>query len=45
MKKFIKKVLKWWNGKKIGKRFNKWRKGERVGEEELGNVYYKGGKD
>jgi len=31
----------WWNGSTWGTRFHLWRKGERIGEDALGNVYYK----
>lgn len=34
-------IFTWWKGDTIGTRFYTWRKGERVGEDGLGNVYYK----
>lgn len=46
MKTFFLQFFTWWNGQTMGTRFHTWRHGERVGEDELGNVYYrsKGGK-
>ncbi|MEE9314092.1 MAG: NADH:ubiquinone oxidoreductase subunit NDUFA12 [Rhizobiaceae bacterium] len=41
MKNFFLQFFTWWNGQTLGTRFFTWRKGERVGEDELGNVYYK----
>jgi NADH:ubiquinone oxidoreductase subunit len=38
---FLKQIFTWWNGQTMGTRFFTWRKGERVGEDELGNVYYR----
>lgn len=38
-------VFGWWHKATIGTLFHTWRKGERVGEDEFGNVYYKGGTD
>ncbi len=38
---FLKQFFTWWNGQTLGTRFFTWRKGERVGEDELGNVYYR----
>ena len=39
-------LFAWWTGNTIGTRLYTWRKGERVGEDGLGNVYYRerGGK-
>ncbi|MFZ2099688.1 MAG: NADH:ubiquinone oxidoreductase subunit NDUFA12 [Oricola sp.] len=45
MKDFFIQFFTWWNGQTMGTRFHTWRKGERVGQDELGNVYYQGGKD
>lgn len=45
MKAFFLGLFTWWNGATVGTRFHTWRKGQRVGEDELGNVYYQGGKD
>ena len=45
MKNFLLQFFTWWNGQTLGTRFHTWRFGERVGEDELGNVYYRGGKD
>ena len=39
--KFLKQFFTWWSGQTIGTRFYTWRKGERVGQDELGNVYYR----
>lgn len=45
MASFWKQFFTWWNGQTLNTRFYTWRKGERVGEDEVGNVYYQGGKD
>ncbi|MEM9107184.1 MAG: NADH:ubiquinone oxidoreductase subunit NDUFA12 [Pseudomonadota bacterium] len=45
MKKFLLHMFTWWNGTTVATSFHTWRKGTRVGEDELGNVYYQGGKD
>ena len=45
MKTFLLQFFTWWNGQTLGTRFHTWRKGERVGEDEFGNVYYRGGTD
>lgn len=42
MKQFILELFTWWNGQTMGTRFFTWRKGTKVGEDEFGNVYYKG---
>ncbi len=42
MKNFFLQIFTWWNGQTLGTRFYTWRKGERVGEDEFGNVYYRG---
>jgi NADH:ubiquinone oxidoreductase subunit len=39
--KFLKQFFTWWSGQTIGTRFYTWRKGERVGQDELGNIYYR----
>ncbi len=39
--KFLKQFFTWWSGQTIGTRFYTWRKGERVGQDELGNTYYR----
>ncbi|MFI4997518.1 MAG: NADH:ubiquinone oxidoreductase subunit NDUFA12 [Hyphomicrobiales bacterium] len=46
MKQFLLKLFTWWNGQTFGTQLWTWRFGERVGEDHLGNVYYrlKGGK-
>jgi NADH:ubiquinone oxidoreductase subunit len=46
MKQFLLKFFTWWNGQTFGTQFTTWRQGERVGEDHLGNVYYRsrGGK-
>lgn len=41
MKQFLLQVFTWWNGQTLGTRFHTWRKGERVGQDELGNIYYR----
>ncbi|MEM1378843.1 MAG: NADH:ubiquinone oxidoreductase subunit NDUFA12 [Pseudomonadota bacterium] len=45
MKKFLLQFFTWWNGQTLGTRLFTWRNGERVGEDEFGNVYYRGGTD
>ena len=37
-------IFTWWNGQTLGTRFHTWRFGKKVGQDELGNVYYEGGK-
>lgn len=39
--KFLKQFFTWWSGQTLGTRFYTWRKGERVGQDELGNTYYR----
>jgi NADH:ubiquinone oxidoreductase subunit len=39
--RFAKQFLTWWNGATWNTLFYTKRKGERVGEDELGNVYYR----
>jgi NADH:ubiquinone oxidoreductase subunit len=34
-------MFAWWKGNTIGTRLFTWRRGERVGEDGLGNVYYR----
>ncbi len=34
-------LFAWWTGNTIGTRLFTWRKGERVGEDGLGNIYYR----
>lgn len=41
MKRFFTEFFTWWNGATLGTRFWTWRKGEFVGEDELGNRYYR----
>lgn len=45
MKDFLLRIFTWWNGRTIGTSFYLWRKGERVGEDEMGNVYYRSEND
>lgn len=45
MKNFLLQFFTWWNGQTLGTRFYTWRKGERVGEDEFGNIYYRGADD
>ena len=42
---FLLQFFTWWNGQTLGTRFHTWRHGTRVGEDQLGNIYYQGGKD
>jgi NADH:ubiquinone oxidoreductase subunit len=37
----ILRVFTWWDGQTLNTQLFTWRKGIRVGEDELGNVYYK----
>ena len=39
--KFLKQIFTWWSGQTFGTRFYTWRKGERVGQDDLGNIYYR----
>ena len=39
--KILSEMFAWWKGNTIGTRLFTWRKGERVGEDGLGNVYYR----
>lgn len=41
MKSYLIAIFTWWNGQTVGTRFYTWRKGELVGQDELGNIYYK----
>ena len=41
MLNFIKRALTWWNGQTLNTQFHTWLNGERVGEDEMGNIYYK----
>lgn len=45
LKQFLTQFFTWWNGTTLNTKFHIWRFGEKVGEDELGNVYYQGGKD
>lgn len=45
MHNFLVQMFTWWNGATVATRFHTWRHGTRVGEDEFGNVYYKGGSD
>lgn len=38
---FFSEIFAWWKGNTMGTRLFTWRKGERVGEDGLGNVYYR----
>jgi len=38
---FLKQFFTWWNGQSLNTRFYTWRKGGFVGQDELGNRYYK----
>jgi NADH:ubiquinone oxidoreductase subunit len=39
--KFLKQFFTWWSGQTLNTRFYTWRKGEFVGNDELGNAYYR----
>jgi NADH:ubiquinone oxidoreductase subunit len=39
--KFLKEFFTWWNGQTLNTRFYTWRKGEFVGQDALGNKYYR----
>jgi NADH:ubiquinone oxidoreductase subunit len=39
--KLLKQFLTWWSGQTLNTRFYTWRKGEFVGQDELGNRYYR----
>ncbi|PCH81698.1 MAG: NADH:ubiquinone oxidoreductase subunit NDUFA12 [Hyphomicrobiales bacterium] len=41
MKNIILQFFTWWSGQTLGTRLFTWRKGNRVGEDHLGNVYYR----
>lgn len=41
MMKLLKQLFTWWSGQTLGTRFYTWRKGERVGQDEMGNIYYR----
>ena len=38
---FLKQFFTWWNSQTLNTRFYTWRKGTFVGQDELGNKYYK----
>lgn len=38
---FLSDLFTWWHGDTLGTRLYTWRKGERVGEDGLGNIYYR----
>ncbi len=37
----LKQFFTWWNGQTLNTRFYTWRKGTFVGQDEMGNTYYK----
>ena len=39
--KILKQFFTWWNGETWGTRFYTWRKGEFVGQDDMGNKYYR----
>ena len=41
MIRFLLQLVTWWNGATIGTRLQIWRHGDFVGEDELGNRYYR----
>lgn len=38
---FIKRIFTWWDGQTLGTQLWTWRKGRRVGEDGMGNVFYR----
>jgi len=38
---FLKQLFTWWNGQTLNTRFYTWRKGTFVGQDEMGNSFYK----
>ena len=40
--RFLKQMFTWWNGATWNTRFYTWRKGEFMGQDALGNKYYRG---
>ncbi|SHG62634.1 NADH:ubiquinone oxidoreductase subunit [Cognatiyoonia sediminum] len=45
MANFIKRIFTWWDGQTFGTQFWTWRKGEKVGEDEVGNIFYRNADD
>lgn len=45
MRQFFLQFFTWWNGQTLGTRLHTWRFGTKVGQDEVGNTYYTGGKD
>lgn len=41
----IKRVFVWWDGQTLGTQLFTWRKGEKVGEDDLGNRYFRNADD
>lgn len=41
----IKRVFTWWDDQTFGTQLWTWRKGEKVGEDALGNIYYRNADD
>lgn len=41
----ITRIFTWWNGQTFGTQLWTWRKGEKVGEDALGNIYYRNADD
>lgn len=37
----INRIFTWWNGQTLGTQFWTWRKGQKVGQDAMGNVFYK----
>lgn len=35
------KIFTWWDGATVGTLLNSWKTGEKVGEDSLGNIYYR----
>lgn len=45
MANFIKRIFTWWDGQTFGTQFWTWRKGKKVGEDEVGNIFYRNADD
>ena len=39
--RFLKQIFTWWNGQTLNTRFYTWARGNYVGQDEIGNRYYK----
>ena len=45
MFQFIKRIFTWWDGQTFGTQLWTWRKGVRVGEDGVGNIFYRNADD